>query len=73
MVQEKIISYAKEALKRGYPVERILSKLVAAGHDEEETRGLVKKAVLHRINDLSLQRQTLFAEPYLVANKKRQR
>lgn len=64
MIEEKIIAYTKEALKRGYPVERIMSKLVAAGHKKEDMHKFVKEAVKRRINDLSLQRQALFEAPF---------
>lgn len=69
MVEEKIVAYAKEALKRGYPIERIMSKLVAAGHKKEDMHEFVKTAVRHRISDLSLQRQALFTDPFHMTEK----
>lgn len=69
MAGEKIIAYAKEALKQGYPVDRIMSKLVAAGHRKEEMHEFVKTAVRHRISDLSLQRQALFTDPFHMMKK----
>ncbi len=63
MVREKVIGYAKEALKRGYAVEMIVQKLTKAGHDGEHIKGLVREAIEERIKDLSLQREALFGTP----------
>lgn len=63
MVREKVIGYAREALKRGYTSEQIMQKLIEAGHDGEHARGLVREAIEGRIKDLTLQREALFGAP----------
>ncbi len=64
MVGQKVIGYAKEALRRGYTSDAIMQKLIEAGHDSERIKDHVREAIRQRIDELSLQRETIFGEPY---------
>ncbi len=51
-MHEKIKQYIIEAIEKGYPLEKVINKLVAAGHKRNVVEKLAKAALNERIQEL---------------------
>lgn len=50
-MHEKTKQYIIDAVEKGYPIEKIIDKLVLAGHDRKTVKKLAKEALNERIRD----------------------
>ncbi len=51
-LHEKTKQYIIEAVEKGYPVEKVIDKLVAAGHKRNVVEKLAKAALNERIQEI---------------------
>jgi len=51
-MHEKVKLYISEAVEKGFPIEKIIDKLVSAGYKRSIVKKLAKEAIQSRIDEL---------------------
>ena len=65
-MHEKTKQYIIEAVEKGYPVEKIIDKLVKAGHKKDVVKKLAKTALNERIQEIEPNHEYVAEQPSVV-------